>query len=140
MSPLLTWVTRQQITIFLIVALLASAGTAAAVNILTKNPNPVSAAEGTLSSSPVTIDSQSLTYSGTNATGVDIVVNNTDTGSHTIDIHIALRKADGTVVESTTKTGTSVSAGSTKSVTWTFSTEHPVDTFSDVEVTVEQTG
>lgn len=135
----LAGITRRQVAIFLLIGMLSSAGTAAAVNILTKNPNPVTPAEGTLSSSPVTIDSQSLTYSGTNATGVDLVVNNTDGSNHTVDVHLAIRKSDGTIVESTKKTSIGVSAGSTKSVTWTFSSEHAVDTFSRVEVTVEQT-
>lgn len=85
-------------------------------------------------------DAQALTYSGTSATGVDVTVNNTDSSSHTISIHFAIREADGTIVESTTETGISVGAGSTQTVTWTFSSEHAVDTFSKVEVTVEQTG
>lgn len=139
MSPLSTESTRRHVAAFVVVATIASAGTAAAVDVLTENPNPITSAEGTLSSSPVTIDSQSLTYSGTNATGVTIVANNTDGSTHTVDVHFALRKSDGTLVERTTKTGLSVGATSTTSVTWTFSTEHAVDTFSLVEVTVEQT-
>lgn len=134
-----TLFTRRQVLVVVVVGLVASAGTAAAVSILIKDPHPITSAEGTLSSSPVTIDSQSLTYAGTNATGVDVVVNNTDASSHTVDLHFAIRKSDGTLVESTTKTSINVNTSSTKSVTWTFSTERTVDTFAQVEITVEQT-
>lgn len=133
-------VTYRRVIAVILGTLVVSAGTVAAVNILTKNPNQITAAEGSMSSSPVTVDSQSLTYSGTNAASLDVVVNNTDTSSHTVDLHFALRKSDDTVVESTTKTSISVSAGATKTVTWTFNNEHAVDTFSQIEVTVEQTG
>lgn len=123
-----------------VVLLVVSAGTVAAVQVLTRNPNPVTAAEGSLSSSPVTVDAQSLTYSGTDATGLDVTLNNTDTADHTTDLHFALRQTDGTIVEQTTVTGVTVGAGSTTTATWTFAAEHAVDTFSQVEVTVEQTG
>lgn len=136
----LAGVTRTQIGVLAIVALLASMGTAGAVTILTSNPNPITAAEGSLSSSSVTIDSQSLTYSGVDVTGSDVVINNTDSSNHTVDLHLALRADDGTIVESTTNASISVEADSTKTVTWTFSSPHAVDTFSKVEVTVEQTG
>lgn len=131
---------RRQVATVLVVGLLASAGTATALAILTVDPNPITPAEGSLSSSPVTVDSQSLTYSGTNATGVDVVVNNTDTADHTVDVHLALRTADGTLLESTTVSGQTVTTGATATVTWTFASSHSVDTFSTVEVTVEQTG
>lgn len=139
MHPRVPDVTRSQILVLGVVVLVSSAGTAAAMSILTKDPNPITAAEGTLSSSPVTVDSQSLAYSGTNATGVDIVLNNTDSSSHTVTLHFALKTSDGTIVERTTITSQSVGAGSTSTITWTFSSEHSVDTFSEVEVTIEQT-
>lgn len=131
---------RRQVVTILVAGLLASAGTATALAVLTVNPNPITPADGSLTSSPVTVDSQSLSYSGTNATGVDVVVNNTDTADHTVDVHLALRTADGTLLESTTVSGRAVTAGSTATVTWTFASSHSVDTFSTVEVTVEQTG
>lgn len=134
------FVSRRQLAALVVGALLVSAGTAAAVTVLPRDPNPITAAEGTLAESPVTVDSQSLTYTGTSVTGVGVVVNNTDTVEHTVDLHFSLRKEDGTLVEQTTKDGTTLVAGSTKTVTWTFSSEHPVDTFSQVEVTVEQVG
>lgn len=124
-----------------VAVLLVSAGTAAAVTILTVNPNSVSPAEGTLSSSAdVTVDSQHLSYTGVEVTALDVVVNNTGGSSHTVDLHVALRDSSGTVVESLTKTGVSVPAGSTTTVTVGFASAHRVDSFTDVEVTVEVTG
>lgn len=133
--------TRGQLVVLGAVAIVASAGTAAAVTIIVANPNTIAPAAGTLSGSPdLTVDSQSLTYSGTDATGLDVVVNNTGTSSHTVDLHFVLEDSTGTVIENATKTGVSIAGGSTSTVSWTFNSAHAVDTFSRVEVTVEVTG
>lgn len=134
-------ITRRHLLVGLIGALVVSAGAAAAVSIITADPNPIAPAEGTLSgSSNITVDSQSLTYSGTDATGVDVVVNNTGSSGHTVTLHFVLEDSTGNEIENTTVSGVSVSAGSTRTVTWTFNNAHSVDTFSKVEVTVEVTG
>lgn len=130
---------RRTVVIALVV-LLVGVGVVAGVSILTKDPNPIQPAEGTLTNaSDLTVDSQSLSYSGTDATAVDVVVNNTGTSDHTVDMHFRLEDNTGSKVESTTKTSITVTAGSTKTVTWTFSSSQTVNSFSKVEVTIEQT-
>lgn len=131
---------RKRPVVIALVVLLVGVGTVAGVSILTNDPNPIQPAEGTLTNaSDLTVDSQSLSYSGTDATAVDVVVNNTGTSDHTVDMHFRLEDNTGSKVESTTKTSITVTAGSTKTVTWTFSSSHTVNSFSKVEVTIEQT-
>lgn len=124
-----------------LVALFLGAGIAAAAVTITQNdPNPIAPGQGTVKGSQdLSIASQSLTYSGVNATGVTVDVNNTATSDHTADVHISVKKADGTIVESTTFTGKTLTASSVTSVSFTFTKERPVDTFADIEVVVEQT-
>lgn len=130
----------RQTVALVVVALIVSAGTAAAVSILTVNPNPISPANGTLSSSAdLTVDSQSLVYSGTDVTGVDIGVKNTAGSSHTVDVHVALVDSGGTTVATKTKSSVSVAASSTTTVSVTFASSQSVSTFTTVEITVEET-
>lgn len=123
-----------------VVMLMVSASTAAAVSIILLDTNPVAPGEGLLSgSSDLVLESQSLTYTGNNATGTDVVVNNTGASSHTVDIHYAIKNTtSGTVVESGVVTGESIPVGA-KTVSITFKSEHPVDTFHKLEVNVEET-
>jgi len=125
-----------------LVALVVGAGfAAAAVTISQANPNKVAPGEGQVQgSTDMTIDSQSLSYSGVNATGVTVDVNNTGTSDHTGDVHISVKKSDGTIVDSKTYTGKTFTSGSVTSVTYTFASELPIDSFSKLEVVVEQTG
>lgn len=119
-----------------------SAGIGAAVTIVTLGVSPVAPGAGTLAGSDVlSIDSQELQYTGTNVTGADIVVNNTDTDPHSVDVHVALRNTtSGTVVRSTTVTSVNVPAGGTTNATVSFTDSVSVGEFDKVEVTVEQTG
>lgn len=125
-----------------LVALVVGSGlAAAAVTISQANPNKIAPGEGQVQgSTDMSIDSQSLSYSGVNATGVTVDVNNTGTSDHTGDVHISVKKSDGTVVESKTFSGKTFTSGSVTSVSYTFPNELPIDSFSKLEVVVEQTG
>lgn len=113
----------------------------AAVTIVQVNPDRIVPGEGEVQgSNDLSLDSQSLTYSGTNATGVDVVVNNTGTSDHTGDVHITVKDANGQVLESDTQTGMSFKNGTTTTVSYTFTQERPVDSFTKLEVLVEETG
>lgn len=112
----------------------------AAVTIVQVNPDPIAPGEGEVQGSDdLSIESQSLTYSGVNATAVDVVVNNTGTSDHTGDVHISIKDAAGTIVDSTTVSGEEFTGGQTTTVSYTFSEELPVDSFAKIEVVVEQT-
>lgn len=119
-----------------------SAGVGAGVTIAALSVSPIAPGAGTLTGSGVlTIDSQELQYTGTNVTAVNATINNTDTASHTVDIHVALRNTtSGTVVSEATVTGVSVAAGSTTTATVSLPSPVTTDEFNRVEVNVEQTG
>lgn len=124
------------------IALLVGMGVAAAaVTIVQTNPNPIAPGEGTVQgSTDLSIESQSLSYSGVNATGVDVNILNSGTVDHTGDVHISVKTASGTVVESNTFTGQTLAGNSTTTtVSFTFTKERPVDTFAEIEVLVEET-
>lgn len=124
------------------IALIIGMGVAAAaVTIVQVNPDPIAPGEGEVTgSNDLSLESQSLTYSGTNATGVDVIVNNTATGDHTGDVHITVKDGNGNVLESTTETGVTFTGGTTTTVSYTFTQERPVDSFTKLEVVVEETG
>lgn len=121
---------------------LVSAGIGAGVTIVTLSVSPISPGAGTLTGSNVlSIESQELQYTGNNVTGVNVTVNNTDTSSHTVDIHVALRNTtSGTVVRETTLSGVTVSAGTAETFTVSLSPSVSTADFDKVEVNVEQTG
>lgn len=123
----------------LALVLITSVGTAAATSMLDRDPNSIVAVEGALSdSNDLTVDSQRLTYSGTEIEGVSVVVNNTGT-THEGVAHVALRDSSGNLVASKS-TSTQTFAGSdTTTVTVTFASAHSVANVSRVEATVEQT-
>jgi hypothetical protein len=130
-------------TVLVSLALILGMGVAmAAVTIVQVDPNPIAPGEGQVQgSNDLSLESQSLTYSGTNATGVDVDVNNTaSTTDHTGDVHITVTDSNGNVLESTTKTSVTFTAGTVTTVSYTFSQERPVDSFSKLEVVVEETG
>lgn len=119
--------------------LVVSASTAAATSILVRNPDPIVPVQGSLqASSDLTVDNQSLTYSGVDVTGVDIAVNNTAGTNHDGSLHVALLRSDDTVLAS--KTTTSSFPGNTVTVvTVDFASSYSVENVSRVEVTVEET-
>lgn len=129
---------RRQVAALVVAILVTSTGAAAAVTVLVKNPDPIQPVEGHLmNAGDLTVDSQSLTYSGTDVTGLEVVVNNTGGNSHDVVLHFALRDSSGTLVDSTKQSKT-ISATSTRTVTWSFG-PYSVSSFSKVEVTIEQT-
>lgn len=113
-----------------------------AVAITTLSPSPVAPGAGTLTGSDVlSIDSQELVYTGNNVTDVNVSVNNTDTTSHTVDIHVALvNTTSGETVRAETVSGVSIAAGTVETVTVGLTNSISVDEFDKVEVNVEQTG
>lgn len=119
-----------------------SAGVGAGVAVVTLGVSPIAPGAGTLTGSDVlAIDSQELQYSGNNVTAVNATINNTDSTSHTVDVHVALvNTTSGETVRTATVSGVSVAANSTKTVTATISPEVSVASFNKVEVNVEQTG
>lgn len=121
---------------------LVSAGVGAGVAIVTLGVSPVAPGAGTLSGTDVlTLESQEILYQGNNVTAVNVSVNNTDTSSHTVDIHVALKNTtSGAVVSETTASGVSIAAGTVETTRVDLPSPVPVDEFDKVEVTVEQTG
>ena len=133
---------RSGIPTWAVIALVivVSAGTATAVTIVTIDANPIAPGTGTLSgSSDLTLDSQDLQYSGTNVTAVDVNVTNTAASDHTGDVYVALQDSSGNTVASENVTGQTFTGGATTTTTVSFSSEHAPDTFSRVEVNVEET-
>lgn len=122
-----------------VLVLVVSASTAAATSVLVRNPDPIVPVSGSLqASSDLTVDNQSLTYSGVNVTGVDIAVNNTAGSSHDGTLHLAILKSDDTVLAS--KTTSSAFPGNTVTVvSIDFASSYSVENVSRVEVTVEET-
>lgn len=142
LKPLTDRVNVKRKTVLIVaLVLLLSVGTAVAVTIITIDPNTIAPGEGTLSgSADLTLDSQSLTYTGNNVTGTDVAVNNTGTSDHEADVHYALRNTTSdTVVESGTVSAPTLTAGNVTTVSITFTDEHSVDTFDKLEINVEQT-
>lgn len=132
--------TTKLVAVMLGVSIISAGVTAVAITSL--SPSPIAPGAGTLTGSDVlTIDSQELLYSGNNVTDVNVSVNNTDTTSHTVDIHVALiNTTSGETVRSETITGVSIGAGTVKTSTVTLTNSVSVSKFDKVEVTVEQTG
>ena len=134
---------RSSIPIWAVIALVivVSAGTATAVTIVTIDANPIAPGSGTLSgSSDLTLNSQELQYSGNNVTAVDVNVSNSAASDHTGDVYVVLQDSSGNTVASETVTDQTFTANSDTITTASFTTEHAPDTFSRVEVNVEETG
>lgn len=113
--------------------------TAAATSVLVRDPNPIVAAEGSLTgATDLTVDEQRLTYDGVNVTGVTVTVNNTAVGNHTGIVHLAVKNGS-TTIESTTIGETTFAGGSTTDVTVSLSTSYSVAELDRVEVTIERT-
>lgn len=132
--------TTKLVAVMLGVSIISAGVTAVAITSL--SPSPVAPGAGTLTGSDVlTIDSQELLYTGNNVTDVNVSVNNTDTTSHTVDIHVALiNTTSGETVRAETITGVSIGAGTVKTSTVTLTNSVSVSEFDKVEVNVEQTG
>lgn len=124
-----------------VVALLVGAGVAAAaITITNVDPNSVEAGQGQVQQSTnLTINDQQLTYAGVDVSGVNVTVDNAGTVQHTADVHLALKKSDGTIVATKTVTGQTLAASSATTVSVTLATAQSVDSFSSVEVVVEET-
>ena len=134
---------RSSIPIWAVIALVivVSAGTAAAVTIVTIDANPIAPGSGTLSgSSDLTLNSQDLQYSGNNVTAVDVNVSNSAASDRTGNVYVVLQDSSGNTVASETVTDQTFTANSDTITTASFTTEHAPDTFSRVEVNVEETG
>jgi len=115
-------------------------GSAVAVPILSLSLNPIDGGSGAVhNSTALVIDSQQLTYTGENVSGMTIVVNNTGTSDLSGDVTVVLRTIDGSVIERKTQTGTVFSSSDSTTVILTFDSAHPVGSFSLTKVTVERT-
>lgn len=122
-----------------VLVLVVSASTAAATSVLVRNPDPIVPVRGSLqASSDLTVDNQSLSYSGVNVTGLDIAVNNTGSSSHDGTLNVALIKSDDTILTSKTTT-TSFPGNTVTVVSVDFAASYSVENVSRVEVTVEET-
>lgn len=135
---------RKNVALFAIVAVALLVGTgiaAAAVTIVQSDPNRVAPAEGSVQGSDnLTIDSQSLSYSGVNATGMTVDVRNTGSVDHTGTVHLSVKTADGVEVETATLSSETFNSNTVSSVSYSFSQERPIDSFHSLEVLVEETG
>ena len=115
-------------------------GSAVAVPILSLSLNPVDGGSGAVHNSTALVtDSQQLTYTEENVSGITIVVNNTGTSDLSGNVTVVLRTIDGAVIEQKTQTGTVFSSSDSTTVMLTFDSVHPVDSFSLTKVTVEGT-
>ena len=131
---------RNTIVLVLAISLLSGVA-AAAVTVATLNTNPIAPGAGTLNeASDLAIDSTDLVYEGTDVTSMDVTVSNAGGSSVTVDIHVAFLDSTDAVVESQTLSGKSIGSGSSKTFTASLSSTPGVDEFSNIEVTVEQTG
>lgn len=125
----------------LALVLVISAGTAGATSMLVRSPNPIVPVEGSLSgSNDLTVDSQQLTYTGTEIDGLTVAVNNTAGTSHEGVVHIALRNSSGDLVAEQTTSTQTFSSNRVTNVSVTFANSHSVANVTRVEATVEQTG
>ena len=73
-------------------------GSAVAVPILSLSLNPIDGGSGAVhNSTALVIDSQQLTYTGENVSGMTIVLNNTGTSDLSGNVTVVLRTIDGKV-------------------------------------------
>lgn len=129
---------RKRLVAILLVVILISAGTAAAVTLTALDFNPLEPGKGPLTDSVLVIDSEQIEYNGLNATGVTLDVNNTDTADHGGDVYVALKNASGAVVSSGSQTGLTFTGGTVTSVTVSVTSTN-VTKFDTVEVRIEET-
>ncbi|MDY7081563.1 MAG: hypothetical protein SXQ77_03955 [Halobacteria archaeon] len=110
----------------------------ASVTISNVSPNPLEAVEGTMNDSgDFTVKNINVTYEGLDATKTLVDINNTAGSSQTANVFVVIRKDDGTTVETQVNRSVSFTANERKNVTVMFASDHKVDTFDVVEVTVE---
>lgn len=123
----------------LMIALVAVAGSAAALAIVNVDNNPLNPGSGSIEgSTDMTLKSQSLVYSGTNVTGTDVVVNNTGV-EHTGNIQVVLEDSAGNPLETKEMTGVIFAASSDTTTRVEFASEHSMADVSSIDVVVEQT-
>lgn len=130
----------KRIGVAVVVLLVFGTGTAVGVSLTSLNFNPLEPGQGNVPDSSLVIETESLSYTGLDATKADLTINNTDTVDHTGDIHLTLVDSSGNSVTSTSKTGVSFPGNNTEtSVTLDF-TDTNVTNFDSVEVRIEETG
>lgn len=136
----MTWSVVRKVAPAVAVLVVIAAGTAMGVSLTKLSFTPVEPGSGQVSDSALTIADASLGYSGIDATGATVDVNNTDTVDHTGDVHLSLIDSTGTVVTSATKTDVRFSGNDTvTSVRLSFTATNVTD-FASVEVRIEVTG
>lgn len=124
----------------IIAVLLVATGTAIGVAITSLNFNPLEPGQGAVPDSSLVIESENLTYSGLDATGANLDVNNTDSVDHTGDVHLSVLDSGGSVVASATQTGVSFPGnGTVTTVSMSFSATN-VSKIDSVEVRIDETG
>lgn len=129
----------RQVVLTVAVLAVIAVGTAVGVSLTVLSFTPLEPGSGQVSESALRIESESLGYSGLNATSVTVDVNNTDTVDHTGDVHFSLIDSAGNVVTSTTETGVRFPGNDTvTSVTISFTPTNVTD-FDSVEVRIEET-
>ena len=129
---------RFTVIAFLVVLLLS--GAAVAVSVTSGLVSPVDVGHGEVTNSTTLIvESQRLTYTGTNVSGAAIVVNNTGTTDASSDISLTLKAANGAVVAQRTKTDVSITANGTTTVTISLSDSIERSSFFWWQITVTRT-
>lgn len=124
----------------LMVVLVAVAGSAAALTVVNVDNNPLNPGSGAVQgSADLTLNSQSLVYSGTNVTATDVNVSNSVTTDHTGDIQVVLKDSTGTILETKGITGVTFTGSSDTVTTVTFASEHPMTDVAAIDVVIEQT-
>lgn len=123
----------------IIALLLVGTGTVLGVTLTSMNFNPMEPGQGGVPDSSLTINSESLSYSGLDVTSLTLDIENTDTVDHTGDVHVSLVDSGGTSVTSASNTGVSFAGNNTVTTVTVSLTATNVTSFQNVKVRIEET-
>lgn len=129
---------KRRFGVAVVVLLVFGAGTAVGVSMNSMTFNPLEPGKGAIPDSSLVIDSESLSYSGLDATKATLQVNNTDSVNHGGDVHLSLVDSSGSTVTSASNTSLTFKNNTVKSVVVDFSDTN-VSSFDSVEVRIEET-
>lgn len=129
---------RFTVIAFLVVLLLSGVGVA--VSVTSGLVSPVDVGNGEVNNSTTLIvESQRLSYTGTNVSGAVIVVNNTGVTNVSSNITLTLKAANGSIVALETKPDVSITANGTTTVAITLSNSIESSSFFWWQISVTRT-
>lgn len=130
----------RRIGIPLVAIVVFGAGTALGVTMTSMSFNPLEPAQGAVPDSSLHIESETLSYTGLDATTATLKINNTDSVDHTGSVYLDVLDSSGTSVASANKTGVSFAGNGTLTTVALDFTDTNVSKIDSVEVRVEETG